>query len=151
NPIIGVLVLGMLGLNLLRRWYGDKITPHSKLGVGVCGTFAGFSTTISNAAGPIMAIYMQAMGMDKEKLLGTSAWYFFIFNLAKLPIYVVIYLLAPNNPIWTAHTFLFDLLALPAVAVGAYVGRWLVPRMNQKIFDVLVLILAAVAAVKLIV
>lgn len=149
NPIIGGLVLLMLALNLARKWYGDKITPHSRAGVGFCGTVAGFSTTVSNAGGPVMSIYLQGMGLEKNHMLGTSGWYFFIFNLAKIPLYVAISLLVPQNPIWTTSTWVFDLLAIPAVAVGAFAGRVLAKRIDQKAFDVLVLVLAAVAAVKL--
>lgn len=151
NPIIGFLVLSMLALNLARKSpYGEKITPHSKVGVGICGTIAGFSTTVSNAGGPVMAIYLQGMGLQKEQMLGTNGWYFFIFNLLKVPIYVLIYALAPENPIWTAHTLLFDALAIPAIAVGAFLGRWMVPKLNQRVFDMLILVLAAVAALRLI-
>jgi len=151
NPIIGWLVLAMLAVNLGRRWFGERFAPHSPGGVRVCGSLAGFSTTVSNAGGPVMTIYLQGMGLAKEQMMGTNGWYFFIFNLLKIPIYVVIYFLAPQNPIWTGHTLLFDLMAFPVIAVGAVLGRQLLPRMNQRAFDFTILFLAAVAAIKLIV
>ena len=69
SPIIGCLVLLMIGLNLLRKWLGDKLTPHSSIGVKLTGAAAGFSTTVANAGGPVMAIYLQGMGLLKEQMI----------------------------------------------------------------------------------
>lgn len=149
--IIGYLVLGMLALTLARRKWGDRLTPHSRAGVVSTGAAAGFSTTVSNAAGPIMTIYLTGMGLGKDQFMGTTALYFFIFNLVKVPIFVLLTTLQPGQPILTRQTLIFDLAVAPAIAAGALSGSWLLPRIPQKLFDSVVLVLAALAAVKLII
>jgi uncharacterized membrane protein YfcA len=151
NVIIGVLVLLMLVVSLARRRWGDKLVPSSMSGLVTTGTLAGFSTTVSNAAGPIMSIYLTGMGLPKNEFMGTSAWYFFIFNLTKLPIYVFLSLVLPTSPMVNSATLIFDLAMLPVIIVGAFIGKWLLPRIRQEIFDSVVLVLASAAAIKLIV
>ncbi|MCC6484597.1 MAG: sulfite exporter TauE/SafE family protein [Armatimonadetes bacterium] len=149
--VIGYMVLGMLGLHLARKRWGDRLTPHSRAGVVSTGALAGFSTTVSNAAGPIMTIYLTGMGLGKNQFMGTTALYFFIFNLAKVPIFLLLTHLQPGQPIMTHQTLMFDLAVAPAIAAGALSGSWLLPRIPQKQFDSAVLILAGLAALKLII
>lgn len=150
NPIVGGMVLVMIGLSLLRKRLGDRLTPHSPTGVRLTGAAAGFSTTVANAGGPVMAIYLQGTGLLKEQMIGTNGWYFFIFNVAKLPLYVGLTLLVPGDPIWSGHTLLFTAIAFPAVILGAFLGKWCLPKIDQRAFDALILILATVASVRLI-
>jgi uncharacterized protein len=150
NPVIGGMVLLMIALNLLRKRLGDRITPHSPTGVKLTGAAAGFSTTVANAGGPVMAIYLQGTGLLKHQMIGTNGWYFFIFNVAKVPLYIILTQLAPADPVWNAHTLLFTGIAFPLVVAGAFLGKWLLPRIDQKVFDELVTVLAAIAAVRLI-
>ena len=150
NPIIGVLVLIMLAMNLARRRWGDKLVPHSPLGLAITGSSAGFTTTISNAAGPIMAIYFNSLKLPKEQFMGSTAWYFFIFNLTKLPIYVLLSLLNPQSPLVTPDSITFNLAMLPVIIAGAFIGKWTLPHISQRLFDFLALSLAGIAALRLI-
>lgn len=148
---IGVLVLVMLAIHLLRGRLGDKLTPRSRAGTASTGAAAGFATTVSNAAGPIMQLYMAAQNVSKEQFMGTIAWYYFIINVAKLPIFGALSIVNPGNPILTGQTLLLDVLMSPGILVGAFAGRWLLPRISQDAFDKIVLVLAAAAAIKLLV
>src|SRR5436190_11946573 len=99
NVIIGVIVLGMMSLSLARRTWGDKLVPSSSVGLVSTGVLAGFATMVSNSAGPIMSIYLSGMmRLSKNEFMGTSAWYFFIFNLTKLPLYALLTLILPSQP-----------------------------------------------------
>lgn len=149
GPIIGGLVLGMLGVHLARARFGDRLTPKSKAGAASTGVLAGLSTMVSNAAGPVMGIYLAAMGMSKKQFMGTFAWYFFIFNTTKLPVYIVLTLLAPDKPIITPSSLVFNLMMTPLIALGALAGYWLLPRISQRLFDDAILTLAGIAALKL--
>ncbi len=150
NLTIGVIVLIMLGINLLRRRVGDRLTPHHPASIAATGSAAGFTTTASNAAGPIMAIYLQGMGLPKAQFMGTTAWFFLIVNAAKLPVFVALSALNPANPIITGHTLLANLALCPGILAGVWIGRWFLPRVSQTSFDALVLALAGAAALKLI-
>lgn len=150
NPIIGWIVLTMLGLHLSRGRLGERLTPHSRFGVGFTGATAGFTTMVSNAAGPVMAIYFQSLKMEKREFVGTHAWYFFTFNLVKLPLFLLLTVARPQEPMMTLESLAFDLAVCPVIVLGALSGRWFLPRVNQKAFDTMVLILAAITALRLI-
>jgi len=86
-PLIGAIVLLMLGLNHWRRRVErpDAIVPRTWWLAGAVGLVAGITTMMANAAGPIMIVYFLAMRLPKESFVGTGAWYFFLLNLFKLP------------------------------------------------------------------
>jgi uncharacterized membrane protein YfcA len=151
NVIIGLIVLSMMLVSVARRMWGNTLVPSSITGLISTGVLAGFATMVSNSAGPIMSIYLSGMmRLSKNEFMGTSAWYFFIFNLSKLPLYAFLTLIIPSQPMVNATTLLFDLLMLPVILIGAFVGKWLLPRISESLFDNVVLILAGVAALKLI-
>jgi len=51
----------------------------------------------------------------------------------------------------TAQSFEFNLMLAPAVLLGAFMGRWLLIRINQRLFETLVLALSGIAGVLLMV
>jgi uncharacterized membrane protein YfcA len=152
NVIIGVIVLSMMLISVARKIWGNTLVPSSNAGLVSTGMLAGFATMVSNSAGPIMSIYLSGMmRLTKNEFMGTSAWYFFIFNLSKLPLYAFLTWILPSQPMVSTTTLLFDLLMLPVILIGAFVGKWLLPRISETLFDNVVLILAGAAALKLIV
>ena len=106
------------------------------------GVLAGFTTLVANAAGPLMALYLLAMRLPKMEFVGTGAVFFLLLNLFKVPFMV-------NLGLITTESFGVNLALAPAVWLGAWAGRKLLRRINQKLFENLALGLAAVAAVKL--
>ncbi len=149
EQLIAVIVLAMLALHLLRKRLGERFQPHSKAGRGVTGVAAGFATTVSNAAGPIMSMYMASAEIPKEAFMGTSAWYYIIVNCAKVPVFVALTLAAPKEPMIDGRTLAFNLLVAPVIILGVYIGRWMLHRISQNAFEAVVLVLAAIAALKL--
>src|SRR5262249_24567827 len=97
----------------------------------------------------IMSIYMTSLGLPKEQFMGTTAWFYFLLNSAKLPLYFGLTLLNPDQPFVTPASLRFDLMLSPVILAGVFLGRWLLPGIGQKSFDALVLSLAAIAALKL--
>lgn len=144
RPALGGLILVLLALERIRQRTPWTRLPERWWLTGGAGFLAGFSSTVANAGGPIMTIYLLSRGLLKEQFIGTCAWFFFLLNLAKVV------------PFWsqemlTPQTVGFGLALSPVAIAGAFVGRWLVPRVSQRIFDFLVTLLAAAAAVWLIV
>ncbi len=115
---------------------------------GFYGSTAGFATTVANAAGPVMSLYLLARRLPKEEFIATGAWFFLVVNLTKLPIYAA-------QPCWggprmiTGASLLTDACLLPAVFLGAYAGRRLVGHIPQLWFERAVLGLAIVGALML--
>jgi uncharacterized membrane protein YfcA len=143
RPALGGLILLLLALEQVRRRSRWTRLPERRWFVGGAGFLAGFCSTVANAGGPVMTIYLLSRGLLKEQFIGTCAWFFFLLNLAKVV------------PFWTqdmltAQTVGFGLALAPVAIAGALAGRWLVPRVPQRVFDLLVTLLAAAAAVWLI-
>ncbi len=137
--MIGGIVLAMMLLFFLRR-----IRPT--MGIHGSPSFYGFSTgfssTVANAAGPVMSLYLLSRNLPKEEFVATGAWFFFALNLAKAPIYAYYSLYS-----WESITF--DLLMVPVVFIGAYAGRWFVHNVSQKLFEGLVIVLTAISCLLL--
>jgi uncharacterized membrane protein YfcA len=142
KPALGILVLALVCLEVLRQRSGWNEFPHKPWFVILMGSLAGFATTLGNAAGPIMNIYFISKGFKKNEFMGTVAWYYLIFNCVKIPVYGGLGMI-------TQATLKFDLFMLPAVLAGAFAGRMLLGVIPQKVFNGAVLILAALAALKL--
>lgn len=139
--VIAVTVFVSIGL-MIWKDYGTKrdFTPDSWWFAALMGIAGGFATMIGNVAGPIFAIYLLAMRLDKNSFIGTTAWFFFIVNLSKFPMQLWVW----KNINET--TLLLDLIVLPAIAIGAWLGISLVKRIpehNYKWFVIGVTILSA--------
>ena len=96
RPVIGVLVLGMLALELCRQWFDWEHVPHRWWFAAMVGFLAGFTTFVANAAMPVMTIYLVSQDLDKHQFIGTAAWFFLILNLSKVPPYCVMGMLTPS-------------------------------------------------------
>jgi uncharacterized membrane protein YfcA len=140
--LIGGLVLFQLGLDLLRQRLGWHQMPHHALYAVVLGVLAGVTTTLGNMAGPLMTLYFLSIGLDKERFMGSMAWYFLIINLVKVPIFVA------EGMIQFGSLFQ-SLLLTPGVFLGALLGRRLFQHIPTKPFKIVVQVLAAAAAVRL--
>jgi uncharacterized protein len=144
KPIIGGVVLVMLGLNYWRtRTRAEEAPVPGQWWFAVAlGFMAGVTTMMANAAGPVMIIYLLAMRLPKIEFVGTSVWFFFVVNWLKVPF-------SANLNLMTAASVKLNLTMIPFIAVGAVVGILFLRRIPQKAFIAIVQILAAAAAVKL--
>jgi hypothetical protein len=150
NITVGVLVLIMIVVYVARLRLGDKMLPQSRGVMAGIGVGAGVSTTVSNAAGPLMSIYTTSLGLDKMAFMGTTAWYFLIFNAAKIPLYLALDWLNPAQPLFTARGVLFALCMAPAIGIGVLIGRWLLKTFSQSAFVAATIIGATAGALRLI-
>lgn len=142
--IIGAIVIVMVGLHLWRRrkaGAGAEVTAEMGF-AAMIGVLAGFTTLVANAAGPLMAIYLLAMRLPKMEFMGTSAVFFFLINLFKVPFMMDLGLINTGS-------FTNNLVLAPAGFGGALIGRTLLKRIDQRLFENLALWLSAVAGVKL--
>jgi uncharacterized membrane protein YfcA len=106
------------------------------------GFIAGVTTMLANAAGPVMGLYLLAVALPKDAFVGTAAWFFLLINLIKVPFSAQLGLIHVS-------TLTFNLLLVPAIIAGLFLGRTAVAKLPQKWFDSLVLVFALLAAAKL--
>jgi uncharacterized protein len=147
RTMVGAIVLVMVAAHLARKRSGNDAAVARHWGrAALYGIIAGFATTVANAAGPVMNLYLLSMALPKDQFMGTGAWYFLIINLAKIPIYATY-----DDPMITHATLVFDACLVPAVIVGALCGRTLYAHVPQKAFEWSVFALAAVGALSLLI
>ena len=139
--IIAFLVFAGVGIMLWReRQKRTDLFPHSWWFAAVMGVLGGFATMIGNVAGPIFAIYMLAMNLPKNAFIGTGAWFFLIVNFFKFPLQVWVW----NNIEW--KTIVLDLIMLPAIAAGAFLGIWIVRKIPDKTYRTFIVVVTVLSA-----
>ena len=116
--IIGVIIGFMLALFILQR--RGRLVNVSR-GAFLYGIAAGFATVVANAAAPIMSMYLLSRRLSKEQFVATGAWFFFVVNLAKIPVYVWFHL-------YSAESLVFNALMAPLVIAGGFAGLWLIHK-----------------------
>lgn len=144
--MLGVILLVMVALHLWRQWQGEAATadlPHTWWFAAITGLLAGFTTMVANAAGPVMILYLLAVGLPKLEFIGTGAWFFMLVNAFKVPFSLRLGLINPGS------LLLDGLLLLPMVP-GALLGPVIIRRLNQRAFEWMALGLTVVAALRLV-
>ncbi|MCY1654976.1 MULTISPECIES: sulfite exporter TauE/SafE family protein [Streptomyces] len=139
---IGAILLLMAGVTLWRRREGPQPSPDEegsgppsrgeRLKARSYGVLGGFTTMVANAGGPVMSLYLLSAGFRKLGFLGTSAWFFLIVNTSKVPFSAGLGLI-------DARSLLLDAALVLFVVPGALLGRACIGRINQKIFDRIVI------------
>ena len=140
---IGVIILLLVSFEPLRPRLSEWALAHQDIARTTTGTLAGFATTISNSAGPILNIYFLLLKLDKHAFIGTATMFFFFANASKVPIFLY-------QGIIEARYLGSLLLVAPLIYAGAFFGRKFLIWIPQLWFNRVVLFFTAVAAVLLI-
>ena len=135
--IIFISVLIMVWLERGRR---DQI-PDFKWFAGLTGVGAGFTSMIGNLATSVVAIYFLAMRLPKNAFIGTAAWFFLILNWFKVPFHIFSW----KTITW--NTFLLDLVTIPFIAAGAFLGIVIVKKIKDRAYRWFIIAMTIVAAV----
>lgn len=109
----------------------------------IAGVTAGFTSTIAHLSGPIVSLYMFAQGLGKSLFVGTVAWTFTLINLTKLPFYVGVGLV-------DFSVLRFDLLLVPLIPIGSYLGYWMHFRVSESLFNRVIMVLTLIAGIQLV-
>jgi uncharacterized membrane protein YfcA len=143
--MIGLILLVMCGLQFWRQRQGEQLSsliPHTWWFAALAGVFAGFATMVANAAGPVMVLYLLAVGLPKLAFIGTSAWFFMLVNAFKVPFSLQLGLI-------NLDSLLVDALLIIPMVPGALLGPIILKRLNQRTFEQLAILLTLAAAVRL--
>ncbi|MYR42094.1 sulfite exporter TauE/SafE family protein [Streptomyces sp. SID5910] len=146
---IGVILLFMAGVTMWRRRRAeaseqpDPVTSRAgRVKARSYGVLGGFTTMVANAGGPVMSMYLLSAGFRKLGFLGTSAFFFLIVNVSKLPFSAGLGLI-------DGHSLLLDAALVVFVVPGAFLGKWAVNRINQRLFEQLVIAATVVGGLQL--
>lgn len=144
--LIALSVIICLSLLTYMEMKGEYFNVPGKAWFYVlAGIASGFTSMIGNAAGPIMSIYLLAMGFKKNYYMGTFAWFFLIINLMKVPFQIFVW----HNI--TLETVMLTCAMIPAITIGAFLGTVVVRRLNEKPFRYIILAMTGIAAFRLLI
>jgi uncharacterized protein len=139
--LIAILVFLSIGLMLWQdKRKGTNLFPDKWWFAAAMGILGGFATMIGNVAGPVFAIYLLAMHLPKNSFIGTSAWFFMIINFTKFPLQLFVW----NNI--KAETLAVDLVTLPAIGIGAFLGFKIVKLIPEHTYRGFVIVITAISA-----
>lgn len=154
-----VLIILTIAMDVVRRWKNPdtpKIEPiestemrrvRNRGSFSIVSIFFGLSTglfsALSNAAGPIMSLYMITVRLEKFQLLGTTAVCAFCMNCLKIPLFF-------SLGIVNVQTLKLDVIAIPVIILGCVAGIFIAKKLPQKAFKNIVLAVAFLASLKLI-
>ena len=142
--VVAVIGAAFLGDLLYKRW-AKKDTPKREADVPrgvIWGTIAGLTSYISHAGGPPYQAYVLPQKLDKMVFLGTTTILFAVINLLKFPPYIAAGQI-------TMQSFLQALWLAPFAVAGAWSGAFVIKRISQKLFYLLVEIALGVVSLKL--
>lgn len=144
KALLGVVVLVCLGL-LVYREVAKRVLPLPKNPIfhWLVGAVSGFASMVGNAAGPIFNVYLLSQDLTKNKMIGTTAWFFLLMNVVKLPFHISMW----GTVTWESLRYM--LLMIPFIAFGSLLGISFVRKINETWYKRIIMIMTAIAAVRL--
>ena len=142
--MLGILTLLLLVYKIL----SDRLTAiqyqpakwHGRL----AGWGSGVFSALANNGGPPITTYLLLNRVKPALFIATLTLFFTSVNLMKLPLF-----LATN--VIDLELLISVALVFPVIPFGVYAGRWIVERIDQTIFEWLMIILLIVASIILLV
>ena len=80
--------------------------------------------------------------MPKNEFLGIGARFFLLMNIFKIPFNADLGILNPQS-------LKLDLVLLPGILLGIFVGRRLIAKIPQHLFETLLYVFSAIAGIRL--
>lgn len=135
-----IIILTVIIMVLMEIIKSENVPTHPLFAAST-GIMAGFTTMLGNLAGAFANLYFLAMRLPKNDFIGTSAWIFLVINLFKLPFQVLYWKNITSSSLQT------DLLLVPALALGFFIGLKLVKQIKDDHYRKVVIVLTLVGAV----
>lgn len=141
RKIMAIIIITTVAIMIALEMRKSPVIPSNKLFVANMGLAAGFTTMLGNLAGAFSNVYFLAMRMPKNDFIGTAAWIFLVINLFKMPFQVFFW---KNITLESLYT---DLLLLPAMLFGFWVGLTIVSKIKDDNYRKVVIALTFLGAV----
>ncbi|EDY81293.1 conserved domain protein, putative [Verrucomicrobiia bacterium DG1235] len=128
---ISLVLAAMLTLHVVReRWPAlvNEALPYSYGAAATIGVIAAFVSTLANAAGPIMILFLLSMRLPKMAFMGTSVYFFTFLNIFKVP-----FLHEQGLVNWGSLEA--NLKLVPFVIGGSVLGYFFAKKVSQAWFE----------------
>jgi len=142
---LGLVCLAFVTFQLARARNIIRIRPRPfKPWVGgLTGAIGGFTSFVSHAGGPPVAIYLLAKGMSKTTYQATTVISFFVINILKAGPYAALGL-------FSAETLKVCIYLAPAALFGAWIGVKAHRMIPERLFFAITYVLLSITGTKLI-
>ena len=107
------------------------------------GSIVGFTTFVSHAGGPPAAVFLLSRGLTKTQYQATTVLLFWVLNIVKFLPYAAL-------GMFTAQTFLANLVLAPFAILGTWIGVRAHHLVPERLFFALTYVLLFVTGTKLI-
>lgn len=109
------------------------------------GIAGGFTSMVGNLAGAVLTLYFLSMRLPKYAFIGTGAWFFMFINWFKAPFHIFVW----HTLTW--DILLLDLMTLPFILLGAFLGIIIVKHLSEKTYKWFIISMTIIAAVYMLV
>ena len=140
RKIMAIIIITTVFIMVALEIRKNPIIPTNKIFVANMGLAAGFTTMLGNLAGAFSNIYFLAMRMPKNDFIGTASWVFLVINLFKLPFQIFFWKNITTESLYT------DLLLLPSVLIGFWLGIKIVSKIKEDNYRKVVIVLTFLGA-----
>jgi uncharacterized membrane protein YfcA len=140
RKIMAIIIITTVFIMVALEIRKNQIIPTNKFFVANMGLAAGFTTMLGNLAGAFSNIYFLAMRMPKNDFIGTASWVFLVINLFKLPFQIFFWKNITPESLYT------DLLLLPSVLIGFWIGVKIVSKIKEDNYRKIVIVLTFLGA-----
>ncbi|MCC7450320.1 MAG: sulfite exporter TauE/SafE family protein [Anaerolineae bacterium] len=106
------------------------------------GGMCGLTSTVANAGGPVMTVYMLTKRVTPSVFVATTALYFALLNVMKLPGYLSAHILTPEMIVLVAWS-------MPLIPMGVWLGKMLDKHIDMVTFETIILIFLGITGVAL--
>lgn len=140
---LGVAGLIVTGYKIFSHWRGPEHHQHREWHGPVAGLLSGAASAMLNAGGPPITSYLLLQPITPTVFMGTNTLFFAVINLLKLPGSLAAGVVKPTALAWS-------LAFCPLVALGVYLGRFFIARIEPRVFDHIMTAVLVIACVWLI-
>src|SRR5215208_6120288 len=142
NLCLGIMVILFVGSNLLKFEFTISPAAEKRLSP-FAGLLSGFLNGMTNAAGPVLAIYFYSLKLEKRNFVKSVATIFMITKATQL-------IAVSTWNLFNKDTLTLSLQVVLFTLVGFFAGLKTQDRVNQKTFSRGLMVLLSVIGVILI-
>ena len=143
--LIGAISVAFVMWRLVLRLGWIKMGQHpfgSTIGA-LAGFTAGFTSFVSHAGGPPIAVYLLSKGITKTQYQATTVLVFWVINIAKFVPYAFL-------GMFTLQTGIANLMLAPFALFGAWLGVKAHHLVSERLFFGFTYVILAITGLKLI-
>ncbi len=140
RKVMAAIIIFTVVIVLALEFRKLPFVPKNIFFVAGTGLASGFTTMLGNLAGAFSNLYFLALRMPKNNFIGTAAWVFLVINLFKLPFQVFYWKNITGASLW------IDLLLLPALLLGFFLGILIIARIRDGNYRKVVIGLTLIGA-----